>query len=258
MPKVISVGYRVFTNQYKNLKDEKFNIFSCNKCKTYFLITDADLENIPKRRTDNAPVFDPKACIMRMNTVRSDECMRIRREKGIETQFFHLCRNCKQPLAYQSIPHSSNEKETEKTVQKNEDIEDEKESNNDNLEGDQVEKKKLEKEEEKKNLTNVNTLIYLISANVTFPSRYVNRRKAEFECKICGYKCNDKMVFEHHKRVRMHENQDASDSLYEARKKRYRQDYGRPRRKNRDDDERREKEVKNNNEDMAIPPIIVG
>jgi len=71
------------------------------------LITDAELPELPKRRTDGAPVFDVSTCVVKLNTVPKSEEVKLRRERGIESQYQHLCTTCSTVVAYQSVPHNT-------------------------------------------------------------------------------------------------------------------------------------------------------
>jgi len=105
MPKVVSWANRICTNANRNLKDEKFHVFYCKKCSTHVLITDAELPDLPKRRTDGAPVFDIQSCVVKLNTKPKAEPVKLRRDRGIECQYQHLCPTCENIVGYQCVPH---------------------------------------------------------------------------------------------------------------------------------------------------------
>ncbi|CEM17362.1 unnamed protein product [Vitrella brassicaformis CCMP3155] len=108
MPKVVSFRNKVFTNANRNLRDDKFHVFHCKKCNNHVLITDMELTDIPRRRTDNAIVFDTEASVVKLNTNAKDEPVVIKREKGVERQWHHFCPECGQLVAYQSCQLNDN------------------------------------------------------------------------------------------------------------------------------------------------------
>ncbi|PFH33775.1 hypothetical protein BESB_079910 [Besnoitia besnoiti] len=98
-------AHRVYTNANKCLLDEKFRVFHCKRCTAHVLITDADVEGAPRRRTDNAPVFCPDKNLVKLRTKPVKEPVKVKRLKGLETQYLHACADCGQNVAYQSVPH---------------------------------------------------------------------------------------------------------------------------------------------------------
>lgn len=97
---------RVFTNVNKYVMEDKFKVIRCRKCALNVLITDADIDKLPRRRTDNARVLSIDKNIIRLSTIRIDECIKIKRINGIERQYNHICKECRTPVIYQSVPHS--------------------------------------------------------------------------------------------------------------------------------------------------------
>lgn len=98
---------RVFTNVNKYVMDDKFKVIHCKKCTVNAVITDADLEKLPRRRTDNAPVLVMNDSTVKIFTKPVPEPLKVRRLKGIETQFCHACAECGQHVMYQSVPHGT-------------------------------------------------------------------------------------------------------------------------------------------------------
>lgn len=98
---------RVYTNANKFLLDEKFHVFHCKRCTSHVLITDADFESAPRRRTDNAPVFCPDKNLVKLHTKPVPGPVKVKRLKGLETQYLHACTGCGQHVAYQSVPHNN-------------------------------------------------------------------------------------------------------------------------------------------------------
>lgn len=98
---------RVFTNVNKYVMDDKFKVIHCRKCTVNAIITDADLEKLPRRRTDNAPVLCVDQATVKIFTKPIQEPTKVKRLKGIETQYYHACQECGQHVLYQSVPHGS-------------------------------------------------------------------------------------------------------------------------------------------------------
>ncbi|KAF8821662.1 hypothetical protein IE077_001745 [Cardiosporidium cionae] len=109
MPKVVSFRNSIFTNANRNLTEEKFNVLHCKSCTTHCLITDAPLDSLPRRRTDNAAVFDMQKWMVRLNTTVNGP-IKVKRLKGIETQFHHRCCQCEELIGYQCNPPSESSK----------------------------------------------------------------------------------------------------------------------------------------------------
>lgn len=101
---------RVFTNVNKYVMDDKFKVIHCKKCTVNAVITDADLEKLPRRRTDNAPVLVLTDSTVKIFTKPVPEPEKVKRLKGIETQFYHACAECGQHVMYQSVPHGTDTK----------------------------------------------------------------------------------------------------------------------------------------------------
>lgn len=96
---------RVFTNVNKYVLEDKFKVIHCKKCTVNAVITDAELEKLPRRRTDNAPVLCTDKATVKLFTKPILQPSKLRRLKGIETQYYHACQECGQHVLYQSVPH---------------------------------------------------------------------------------------------------------------------------------------------------------
>lgn len=105
MPKVVGNANTVYTNASRNLTELKYHAFHCKTCKSYFMITDINLDHLPQRRTDGAYVIGASKGVVKLRTEPAQEATKIRRLKGIETQYRHMCKDCKSVVAYQSVPH---------------------------------------------------------------------------------------------------------------------------------------------------------
>lgn len=100
---------RVFTNVNKYVLEDKFKVIHCKKCTVNAVITDAELDKLPRRRTDNAPVLCTDQATVKLFTKPILQPSKLRRLKGIETQYYHACQECGQHVLYQSVPHGGGE-----------------------------------------------------------------------------------------------------------------------------------------------------
>lgn len=98
---------RVFTNLNKYVMDDKFKVIRCRRCTVNAVITDADLEKLPRRRTDNAAVLCTDKATIKLCTKPIEDPAKLKRLRGIETQYYHACQECGQKVLYQSVPHGS-------------------------------------------------------------------------------------------------------------------------------------------------------
>eukprot|EP00928_Gymnodinium_smaydae_P072656 TRINITY_DN55985_c0_g1_i1.p1 TRINITY_DN55985_c0_g1~~TRINITY_DN55985_c0_g1_i1.p1 ORF type:complete len:203 (-),score=40.19 TRINITY_DN55985_c0_g1_i1:110-640(-) len=105
MPKVVTFRRMpVFTNARQKLVDDTFNVFHCKRCNTHVVITDVDLQTLPRRNTDGALILDARKAIVQPNTAVQDEAQLIRRPKGVERQYVHACSSCGKEVGYTSTP----------------------------------------------------------------------------------------------------------------------------------------------------------
>ncbi|CAJ1364517.1 unnamed protein product [Effrenium voratum] len=105
MPKVVTLRrLPVYTNKGQK-EDDSFNAFTCKRCRTHLLTTDADLSNLPRRRTDGALVLDARISVVKLYTVKREGSQVVRREKGVERQYVHACPSCDKDVGYTSKPH---------------------------------------------------------------------------------------------------------------------------------------------------------
>ncbi|CAK9064896.1 unnamed protein product [Durusdinium trenchii] len=107
MPKIVtSKRLPVYTNKGQK-EDDNFNAFHCKRCRTHLVTTDAELAQLPRRRTDGAMVLDARLQVVQLYTLRKEGSRTIRREKGVERQYVHACPSCDQEVAYTSKPHEA-------------------------------------------------------------------------------------------------------------------------------------------------------
>ena len=80
-----------------------FLSYHCACCSQYALIIDAPLSSLPARHSDAAAIVVRRRRTVRLKADHGD-VRAIRRERGVEKQWRWACRQCKQPIAYQSEP----------------------------------------------------------------------------------------------------------------------------------------------------------
>mmetsp|Transcript_19675 Transcript_19675/g.31419 ORF Transcript_19675/g.31419 Transcript_19675/m.31419 type:complete len:158 (-) Transcript_19675:9-482(-) len=78
----------IYTNRNEK-EDDTFNTFHCKRCRAHLVITDIDLADVPRRRTDGAIVLDARKQVVKLYTKKREGHNVVRREKGAERQFMH-------------------------------------------------------------------------------------------------------------------------------------------------------------------------
>eukprot|EP00442_Polarella_glacialis_P050345 CAMPEP_0115145056 /NCGR_PEP_ID=MMETSP0227-20121206/61893_1 /TAXON_ID=89957 /ORGANISM="Polarella glacialis, Strain CCMP 1383" /LENGTH=162 /DNA_ID=CAMNT_0002554511 /DNA_START=40 /DNA_END=525 /DNA_ORIENTATION=+ len=91
----------IYTNRNEK-EDDTFNTFHCKRCRAHLVITDIDLADVPRRRTDGAIVLDARKQVVKLYTKKREGHNVVRREKGAERQFMHACPSCDQEVGYTS------------------------------------------------------------------------------------------------------------------------------------------------------------
>jgi len=110
MPKVITLRPLIFTNDKDKHQNDGLKSFKCKNCDQICIITDAELYNIPKRKTDNAVILNLAQDMIKMRTEEKPDKVKIKREKGCEKQWQHACSRCGTVVAYQCQPHNEDAK----------------------------------------------------------------------------------------------------------------------------------------------------
>jgi hypothetical protein len=99
-----------FTSEDSNVIGEK-TLFSfyCAICGEHALTTDVDVQALPRRNTDKAMCLD-EAMYFHKKYGNFGEKILLRRQNGVERQFRHYCKQCRQPLGYRSNPPAETSK----------------------------------------------------------------------------------------------------------------------------------------------------
>eukprot|EP00252_Welwitschia_mirabilis_P001295 TRINITY_DN11183_c0_g1_i3.p1 TRINITY_DN11183_c0_g1~~TRINITY_DN11183_c0_g1_i3.p1 ORF type:complete len:233 (-),score=43.62 TRINITY_DN11183_c0_g1_i3:15-713(-) len=82
--------------------DSDLYVYYCKHCGSHVLITDTQLQKMPRRKTDNAHVLDKKQHIARLHVVETGQCLLKRGEGKLEKQFRMACAGCGLFVCYRS------------------------------------------------------------------------------------------------------------------------------------------------------------
>ncbi|GJN07708.1 hypothetical protein PR202_ga25562 [Eleusine coracana subsp. coracana] len=77
-------------------------VYYCKHCASHVLITDTQLQKMPKRKTDRAHVLDKEKYLSRLNVKESGKVMLKRGEGKLEKQFRMSCVGCDLFVCYRS------------------------------------------------------------------------------------------------------------------------------------------------------------
>lgn len=81
----------------------ELRVYYCKHCGDHVLITDAQLQSLPRRKTDNAHVLERKTYITRLNVKEGPKQLIRRGEGKVERQFRMLCAGCDLVVCYRSV-----------------------------------------------------------------------------------------------------------------------------------------------------------
>ncbi|ERN09991.1 hypothetical protein AMTR_s00013p00226180 [Amborella trichopoda] len=77
-------------------------VYYCKHCGTHVLITDTQLQRMPRRKTDKAYVLDKKKHVTRLKTNEAGKFLLKRGEGKLEKQFRMTCKECGLLVCYRS------------------------------------------------------------------------------------------------------------------------------------------------------------
>ncbi|KAG0165856.1 hypothetical protein DFQ28_008221 [Apophysomyces sp. BC1034] len=101
MPKIIRSSV-VSSSDHTTQPEEQrhaLHVYYC-LCSEFLLVIDADLRQLPRRRTDNAIVVSNSRRTYKL-TAEPDDCVIIRRRDGFEKQYRYRCPRCNLWIAYE-------------------------------------------------------------------------------------------------------------------------------------------------------------
>ncbi|KAJ6824847.1 UPF0235 proteinisoform X1 [Iris pallida] len=82
--------------------ESDFFVYYCKHCGSHVLITDTQLQKMPKRNTDKAHVLDKKKYLARLNVKEAGKILLKRGEGKLEKQFRMTCMGCELFVCYRS------------------------------------------------------------------------------------------------------------------------------------------------------------
>ncbi|RRT53071.1 hypothetical protein B296_00046331 [Ensete ventricosum] len=77
-------------------------VYYCKHCSSHVLITDTQLQKMPKRKTDKAHVLDKTKHLARLNVKEAGKVLLKRGEGKLEKQFRMSCSGCELFVCYRS------------------------------------------------------------------------------------------------------------------------------------------------------------
>ncbi|OBZ85375.1 hypothetical protein A0J61_06571 [Choanephora cucurbitarum] len=104
MPKIVSSSI-VSSSDHVAQGDSNttLHVYYC-LCSEFLLVIDADLRQLPRRRTDNAIIVSNVRRTYKL-TAEAGECVLLKRREGYEKQFRYHCPRCQLTIAYEMNEH---------------------------------------------------------------------------------------------------------------------------------------------------------
>ncbi|GAA5802987.1 hypothetical protein HPULCUR_008462 [Helicostylum pulchrum] len=104
MPKIVSSSV-VSSSDHAAQNDQakSLHVYYC-LCSEFLLVIDADLRQLPRRRTDNSVIVSNIRRTYKL-TAEADDCVLLKRRDGYEKQFRYHCPRCNLTVAYEMNEH---------------------------------------------------------------------------------------------------------------------------------------------------------
>ncbi|SBT50416.1 conserved Plasmodium protein, unknown function [Plasmodium ovale wallikeri] len=83
-----------------NKIEKDFLVYFCFVCGYNCLISEIDINHLPKRKTDGSIIFPFKKITHKKFHKTQNEKIKIKRKEGVETQYRILCKECTVPIGY--------------------------------------------------------------------------------------------------------------------------------------------------------------
>ncbi|KAL9539555.1 hypothetical protein MBANPS3_010192 [Mucor bainieri] len=105
MPKIVSSSVVSSSDHATKPEDQpkSLHVYYC-LCSEFALVIDADLRQLPRRRTDNAIIVSNVRRTYKL-TAEAGECVLLKRRDGYEKQFRYHCPRCQLVIAYEMNEH---------------------------------------------------------------------------------------------------------------------------------------------------------
>lgn len=105
MPKIVSSSVVSSSDHALNGEEQakSLHVYYC-LCSEFLLVIDADLRQLPRRRTDNAVIVSNTRRTYKL-TAEADDCVLLKRRDGYEKQFRYHCPRCELTVAYEMNAH---------------------------------------------------------------------------------------------------------------------------------------------------------
>lgn len=96
--RILNYSYR---DSFAGKSEKDFFVYFCFLCGYNCLISEVDIKTLPKRKTDNSIIFPLQKILHKKNDkIHRDRILIKRGEKGVETQYRMLCKECNVPIGY--------------------------------------------------------------------------------------------------------------------------------------------------------------
>ncbi|KAI8149147.1 hypothetical protein BJV82DRAFT_208536 [Fennellomyces sp. T-0311] len=105
MPKIVSSSIVSSSDHTAQSEDQRhsLHVYYC-LCSEFLLVIDADLRQLPRRRTDNAIIVSNTRRTYKL-TAEADGCTILQRREGYEKQHRYYCPRCRLLVAYEMTEH---------------------------------------------------------------------------------------------------------------------------------------------------------
>ncbi|KAI8380921.1 uncharacterized protein BYT42DRAFT_494715 [Radiomyces spectabilis] len=102
MPKIISSSIVSSSDHAVQPEDQRhtLNVYYC-LCSEFLLVIDANILQLPRRRTDNAIIVSNKQRTYKL-MAEYDDCYVLKRQNGFEKQYRYHCPRCHLLIAYET------------------------------------------------------------------------------------------------------------------------------------------------------------
>lgn len=86
-----------------HLTEKKLVTLYCSVCGAHAVVTELNIDSLPRRGSDEALVLQVGDSFFKMYTAVGERTL-LRRQTGVEVQYRMKCRDCEFPLGYKAVP----------------------------------------------------------------------------------------------------------------------------------------------------------